>query len=126
MFSACMYVCMCLRTCVGPWLLALPLAGAMKMQNKENEEVVICHTQRLLSNLALLFWLLGTPAQFPLQPQIQVGQSPWEAFPLALKPPGQAAVLGMDTDTASSQVKPGKGKIQSYVHSLGMRLGFGA
>lgn len=42
---------------------------------------------------------------------------------MALKPPGQATVLRMNTNTAPSQVKPGKGKIQSYAQILGMSLG---
>lgn len=48
-----------------------------------------------------------------------------EPFPMALKPPSQAAVLGMNTNTAPSQVKPGKGKVQSYAHIWGVRLGIG-
>lgn len=42
---------------------------------------------------------------------------------MALKPPSQAAVLGVDAYAALSHVKPGEGKVQSYAHSLGMRLG---
>lgn len=42
--------------------------------------------------------------------------------PLALKPLSQAAVLGVDADATLRQVKPGKGKVQSHNHSLGMRL----
>lgn len=81
------------------------------------------HHQRLLFNNALLFWLLGVPAHFPCQPKIQVGQCLLMLPPLVLKPPTQAAVLGVDADAASRQVKPGKGKVQSHSHSLGMRLG---
>lgn len=118
MFSASMYVS-AWRMCVGSWLLAM--AGTVKTQNKENEDVLAV-TLRLLFNAALLFWLLGAVCHFPLQSQIQVGESPLESFPLALKPPSQAAVLGMDANTASSQVKPRKGKVQSCAHSLGIRL----
>lgn len=90
---------------MGPWLLALPLAGAVKMQNKEDEEVLSDCSQRLLYSDALLLWVWGLPDCFPLQPQIQVGQGSLESFSLVLKPPSQTAVLGMDADTAASQVK---------------------
>lgn len=80
------------------------------------------HHQRLLFNNALLFWLLGVPAHFPCQSKFQVGQSLLMPPPLVLKPPSQAAVLGVDADATLRQVKPGKGKVQSHNHNLGMRL----
>lgn len=108
--------------------LALGLAPGRDCEgvNKENEEVLLfidvfqiqiqgseCielgyHNQRLLFNTVLLFWLLGSLAHFLYQPKIQVGQSPLESSPLALKPLSQAEVLGVDTD-ALRQVKPRKG-----------------
>lgn len=42
---------------------------------------------------------------------------------MALKPPSQAAVLRMDTNSAPGQVKPGEGKVQSYAQVWGMSLG---
>lgn len=55
----------------------------------------------------------GGPGPFSLQPQTQFGQSPLEPPSMVLKPPSQAAVLGVDADTASRQVKPRKGKERS-------------
>lgn len=81
------------------------------------------HNQRLLLSTALLFWLLGGPAHFPYEIKIQVGQSPLEPPSLALKPSSQAAVLGVDADTASRQVKAGKGKAQSHGHRWQIRVG---
>lgn len=42
---------------------------------------------------------------------------------MALKPPSQAAVLRMNTNSAPRQVKAGKGKVQSYAQVWGMSLG---
>lgn len=77
------------------------------------------HSQRILCIAALLLWLLGVPAHFPYELQTLVGLSSLEPLPLALKPPNQAAVLGVDADLALRQVKPGKGKVQSHGHNWG-------
>lgn len=119
-----MYACRCLGSICGSLALGLAPGGVCEDVNKENEEVLLfidmspsfrfrAHRrmhrtwkpQRLLSNAALLFRLLGALVHFPCQPQIQVRQSPLESPPLALKPPSQAAVLRVDADTASRQVK---------------------
>lgn len=65
----------------------------------------------IVSTDALLFRVLAAPDYFLSQPQIWVAQSPLEPFPMALKPLNQAAILGVDTDTALSQVKPVKEKV---------------
>lgn len=75
--------------------------GGCEGMNKENEEVLLfidslpapdsglrgeCiefgdHSQRLLSSLALLFWLMGALALFPYSPKLSLGRVPWSLLP---------------------------------------------
>lgn len=138
----CMYVYRYLGSVCGSLALGLAPGGGCEGVNKENEEVLLSIDMSHSSGLGthrrihrtwrpqsettgrccFIILATGGPGPFSLSSPNSVGQSPLEPLPLAVKSQSQAAVLGVDADAASRQVKPGKGKVQSHGRSLEMRV----